>query len=41
LWGEATRAGKLGLIVEYVEGNAGTITIEKIRDATLGFLLAE
>jgi len=41
LLGAATCDGKLSLVVEYVEGNVDTSTMEKIRDKALEFLLLE
>ena len=41
LLGAVTCAGKLSLVVEYVEGNVDIRTMEKIRDKALEFLLLE
>ena len=41
LLGAVTCAGKLSLVVEYVEGNIDIRTMEKIRDKALEFLLSE
>ena len=37
--GAVTCAGKLSLVVEYVEGNVDIRTMEEIKDRALGFLL--
>ena len=39
--GAATCAGRLSLLVEYVEENVESATMEKIRESALGFLLGE
>ena len=39
--GAVTCAGKLSLVIEYVEGNIGTEAMEEIEDKALEFLLSE
>lgn len=41
LLGAVTSAGKLSLVVEYVEDNIDTVTMEGIKEQALGFLLGE
>ena len=39
--GAVTCAGKLSLVLEFVEDNVGVETMEEIRDRALAFLLSE
>jgi hypothetical protein len=39
--GAVTCAGKLSLVVEYVEGNIDSESMERIKDTALGFLLSD